>query len=459
MSEPNKPASWDPLHMLILLALGGSVALTFAGTLVDEFRSATAAVAVILLIPFDHLAKEFEVLLEVPILGPELLVPSRQWCSKLTVIPLPEVSLQDWVSLQLVAGWASLVLFCVPMLTAICWLRTNRRPDLKFRRSHSFDSLIDAQGKSWPLCRIVKSFEPLSHRVQPAAAIPDLPGGDGELKGKLLSSSQPPILPPAMEIALRPETWLKSQRIGSGGQWQENSGRVAQQSDRYLSTEAVAEAMESQMGLLWHQEYADLRPALQALATAFAVGADDRKADCKKLLVAISQLAEQSTHKSGDLDEAIQSDRKLIKKINALLFGDCGKRLLQASSHHAWQRTALASMFELARQRMGVFPSAAFLWLKREDRTLWYLLNGLGNQVAATEAAGLFAHYRAEKQAQQPLWVPMVGLGAKTLVSDYLGLEEARMTVDHLIQKEDKSLHKQPHTKARHFQFEESSIC
>ncbi len=420
MTDQPKQSFQDPLHGVLILALIVSVALSIVGTFGDEFRSVTGAASLILLKPLVRLTEAFEVLLDVPVLGPMFFHPSLHCCQSYTLLPLPSFHWQDWLELQWLAGRTALLFFSVPMLTAAYLLRWRRRPDLKFRMTHSFDSLIQRQGQSWPMSRLIRMFAPLDQRIPPAEAIVAMRDEiDISLKSQLLRAAKPAILPPSMEIALRPETWLLSEGLGH---WPQRGQEMASPGYPCVSMGAVCEAMEEQMGTLWSGTYIDLRPSLRALAAAFALGMAAHEKDCEKLLTNLSGLAELSLPKES-LDQVLLADGKRLKQIDAILRGTLGLRLLRQASHHAWQRTALASMLECARAGMGVLPSAWFVWLKHQDRALWYLLNALGNDVAAAEAAGLLAHFRAEQQAQQPLWVPMVGLGAMTLVNDYLGLD------------------------------------
>lgn len=56
----------------------------------------------------------------------------------------------------------------------------------------------------------------------------------------------------------------------------------------------------------------------------------------------------------------------------------------------------------------GVQASSDFLWLKPIDRRMWYVLNTVGRQTPFVEAAGVFAHWRAEKEMGKRIVVPMV---------------------------------------------------
>ena len=63
----------------------------------------------------------------------------------------------------------------------------------------------------------------------------------------------------------------------------------------------------------------------------------------------------------------------------------------KAVSPHAYVLTAMSSLLEVARAT-GVLASAEFLWLKRFDRKLWYMLSSVGRQTPFPEVAGPFSH-------------------------------------------------------------------
>lgn len=83
-------------------------------------------------------------------------------------------------------------------------------------------------------------------------------------------------------------------------------------------------------------------------------------------------------------------------------------------SVHAYESTVFMALFLYARED-GVFATADFLWLKPFDRKFWYFLNNVGRQTAFCEAAGVHAHFLAEKALRRPLGVPMVAEATKAL--------------------------------------------
>ena len=67
----------------------------------------------------------------------------------------------------------------------------------------------------------------------------------------------------------------------------------------------------------------------------------------------------------------------------------------------------------------GLLAPAAFIWLRGEDRALWYPLNNLGRRSYHSEAAGAMAHFMAELAAKKPLPIPRVETALIT-INQYL---------------------------------------
>lgn len=79
----------------------------------------------------------------------------------------------------------------------------------------------------------------------------------------------------------------------------------------------------------------------------------------------------------------------------------------RAVERHAYTLTLLPSLLLAARED-GVLASADFLWLKLVDRKMWFTLNSVGRQTPPTEAAGVYAHWLAERQLARKISTPMV---------------------------------------------------
>lgn len=72
--------------------------------------------------------------------------------------------------------------------------------------------------------------------------------------------------------------------------------------------------------------------------------------------------------------------------------------MLNMLRKHPYTRTFLFALLLKARET-GVLPSSEFIWLKPNDRMLWYPLNSAGRKTPFVDAAAVFAQYQAERVA------------------------------------------------------------
>lgn len=155
-----------------------------------------------------------------------------------------------------------------------------------------------------------------------------------------------------------------------------------------------------QLGPLWTNVQA-LPIYAQALFAIFGASGNHERDDAFKLLQHIAQSSA-----AGKLD--FTGTRALLQKQMTT------KVVTRVLQRHAYVATIFASMLELARTD-GVLATSEFLWLKPLDRKLWYVLNTVGRQTPAVEAAGPFAHWLAEKKWGGGLRTPMVEEAVKAL--------------------------------------------
>lgn len=148
-----------------------------------------------------------------------------------------------------------------------------------------------------------------------------------------------------------------------------------------------------QLGPLW-QGLDRLPIHVKALALVFLARATGQRPLSKSIL---SQIATSAA--SGKLDFSGVSEQLVS-------FRD--HRIVQwAEKRHKYVTTMMATLLEIARSD-GVLASAEFLWLKPVDRRLWYVLNTIGRRTAVVEAAGVYAHWIAEKRLGRGMKTPMV---------------------------------------------------
>lgn len=111
--------------------------------------------------------------------------------------------------------------------------------------------------------------------------------------------------------------------------------------------------------------------------------------------------------------------RKLMKVVNtiadeAVSKYTTNKDVAEVIDKHFFNKTVLAGLLEKARED-GVLPSADFIWLKKKDRTLWYLMSNLGRRAAFIECSGVWCHYLAENAFGRKVAMPMVYNAVKAL--------------------------------------------
>tara|TARA_B100001750_G_C15510066_1_gene603003 strand:- start:512 stop:1768 length:1257 start_codon:yes stop_codon:yes gene_type:complete len=247
------------------------------------------------------------------------------------------------------------------------------------RRKYNLQSLIQAQAQSFPAIAPIVNFNPLTdtkHRP-PGALVP----------------AQLPLF----AEALSPEEWAAFHKIPMP--------------DGKVDRDAADEAFALQLGEKWRGPQ-KLKPYMQVLLAAFALKAARKRLESDQMM---GQLAQCWSHNGG-----LKLDGSLVSKARKILKNkDISGETLSRCNHHAYVTTALLGALDLARSEGGVLAPAQFLWLRGQDRTLWYPLNNLGRQSFHAEAMGAMSHYRAEKQVQRPIPKPMLN-DAYDVISAYL---------------------------------------
>ncbi len=158
----------------------------------------------------------------------------------------------------------------------------------------------------------------------------------------------------------------------------------------------------------------ELQPHERALVACVA----EFRADDSRELVDMLAASMAPCCRPGDVARVLAAREDLSGRIGETLRTH-GGMMTGLAAGHAWVETALLEMWRAGRQDCGILPPAALLWLKGEDRTLWYTIQCVGGN-ALIEAAGVHAHHRAELQYGMPLKVPCVQLAARALLDIYL---------------------------------------
>lgn len=155
-----------------------------------------------------------------------------------------------------------------------------------------------------------------------------------------------------------------------------------------------------QLGARWRGHEA-LPIHLKALFAVFAAKLNNDK-------IATNALLEQISLSSGGNNLDFSGVEALLRKYGYT------KAVMRTTYTYGYVTTVMASMLAAARE-FGVLATSEFLWLKKVDRHMWYMLNSVGRYTAVAEISGAFSHWLAEKKLGLPLYVPAVEEGVRGL--------------------------------------------
>ena len=238
-------------------------------------------------------------------------------------------------------------------------------PGTRYRRRMGLEALMKEQSRSFPAIAPIIKFNPI-----------DMPY-------RVLGQAVPSILPMFAE-ALSPEEWIAFHEI-----------RIK---DGHIDANQTYQALMQQLGGRW-QGPNKLPLHAQGLYAAFALRHARKRKESEALL---DQMSLSWTPEGGlKLSSKIKAQiRKVIKDPKL------GGAIQKYADQHAYTTTALLKCLSRAREEGGVLAPASFLWLRGQDRTLWYPLNNLGRKSFHAEAVGALVHYTNELIARQKIPTP-----------------------------------------------------
>jgi intracellular multiplication protein IcmP len=260
------------------------------------------------------------------------------------------------------------------ILAVLAFYEMMFSPRTKFLTKHNLESFIEVQAKMWPVITPITKFNPSK-------------------SGRVLGSKVPDKLPLFAE-ALSPEEWISWHRIPMV------NGVAADGA-------SARRAFVQQLGPRWVG--IDTQPIhIKALFAAFSLKGAQKRDESDKFL---GELA-----KAWSPDKGFKPSGELIKEIERIIAdSNLGGQTKDIAARHAYRTTALLGALKWARSMGGVLAPAQFLWLRGEDRALWYPLNNMGRRPFHTEGAGALAHFMAEEAAKKPLPIPRVETAIATL--------------------------------------------
>lgn len=442
MSQQQQPGQGDDQEIakiFIFSIISLIILFALLATQENRINAFIGAVSWIHIAPFAYLAKYVPFLLEIPLMGPFFF---EKCLGALTYLEYGAYAYMDSEGRSYVltaSGRAATVIYG-GLLIWIALKGTDFRVDTKFKTRHSLESMIWLQSDMWLTSRLARHINPLKGKEVSARVL-------AEAAAKKVSSmAEPPGLSmPRGHVAIQPGTWNRALRpeewlIASGlsfnpkryGQLKAGDGIIRDMDFEFrqewinLHLETLSEVLGEQLRTPW-QGVEKLRPVHKAAYAVMAMFYAYNIDGGNKLLNDIGVLADLTKGKPGSLDKVLMNEKGMMARIEKTCYGNDGKKLAMLGKYSAWAESAFPVFLAASRKDRGVLPPAAFLWMKAEDRLMWYVMNNVGNEAISIEAAGAIAHARAEQQVQKKIRRPAVYQAARAMLEDYLDMTKERI--------------------------------
>lgn len=95
------------------------------------------------------------------------------------------------------------------------------------------------------------------------------------------------------------------------------------------------------------------------------------------------------------------------KKIKSIEKAKKPKEIEDVLNRHFYKKTVFSALLIEAR-KTGVLASCEFIWLKKHNKDIWYMMSQVGRTACFSESAGAWSHFLAEKSVERKLVSPMV---------------------------------------------------
>ena len=418
--------------------------LLFAiGRLQEEMSAFAGAVAYLHLYPVAMLVETLPSLRTAPFIGPAFFAKAEIAKLFLEQGNFAYMTAPQRMQVLNAAGLCALPIY-LPFMLAVAFRGATFRPDMAYRNAYSLEQMMWAQSEHWLTSRGSRHVNPLKLPEVSAGALAraaaerqDKAGAAAASVGHLIHPAPEAIAPTAWQRALRPEEWLVAQGLcldpkhieaAKQKDWKYPDA-LLESRDTWegLTLETLMEALAGQLRTPW-RGFEAMRPCHKAVAAVmcqfYAYDIDGGN----RLLNDLGAINDSLRGKPG-MDAALQAEAVMMERLDGILQGREGRAMREIADRHAWLETAFPAMLTFARKDRGVLPAAAFLWMKAEDRRLWYILDNVGSEAVMIECAGAMSHFRAEHQIGKPIRRPAVYQAARALLEDYLDMTEARIAV------------------------------
>lgn len=258
-------------------------------------------------------------------------------------------------------------------------------PTNRFHGKFNLESMISIQAKTWPVVTPFIKYNPTKTKSRPPGA-------------------RVPSELPLFAEALYPEEWMAHNRI-----------RVI---NGVPDRDQMRRALMNQLGQRF-DGIDSLPEHIYCLLAALALKGARKRDDCDKLM---GEMAKCWTQETGFVPSAAVKSTVAKTLTNKKIV----EPLLDVMNKHAYVTTAMIAVLGWARLQGGVLAPAQFVWLRGEDRTLWYPLNNMGRRSFHVEAAGAMAHYQAEVGAGKAIIIPRLE-AAVVAIAQYISETRAKI--------------------------------
>jgi hypothetical protein len=447
--NPNAPSTDQDQARTMVVAVILLIIIVFVIAMMQEEISAfSGAMAYIHVYPFAKLVEYFPFLRDIPIAGPMFF--GRVELAKLFLDQgnfayMSPGQRRDVLS---AAGLCALPIY-MPFMIFAGTRGRSFRPDVVYKNAYSLDQMIWVQSEHWLTSRTARHINPLT--------MPEISAGtlarsviektEGRTTkhlncGELVNLAPEIVRPSSWHRAMRPEEWLVANGLcldekhinrAREKEWKYPDG-LLESRDTWgdLTLDTLMEVMSSQLRAPW-TGFEALRPIHKSVAAVMCLFYDYDIKGGNVLLNDLGGINDTTRGKAGAMDAALLAEDGFMARIDKILQGKPGKQMREIADKHAWVESAFPAMLTYARKDRGVLPAAAFLWLKAEDRGLWYILDNVGSEAVMIESSGAMAHFRAEHQIGKPIRRPAVYQAGRAMLEDYLD-----MTPERIVSRSDK---------------------
>jgi hypothetical protein len=441
--NPNAPSADQSQSRAFAIAMIMIVIiLAIIAMMQEEMSAFSGGVAYLHVYPFAKLVEFFPQLKSIPFLGDFFFAKVELTKLFLDQGNFAYMSPEQRRDVLSAAGLCAMPVY-LPFMVYAGTAGRMFRPDIKFKTAYTLDNMIWVQSENWLTSRVARNVNPLKMEEVSAGILARgvteknaTRASKIEACGDMITLAPQAVTPSAWHRALRPEEWL----VASGLCLDPKHIQAAQSKDwKYpdsllesrkmwhnLTLETLKEVFSSQLRTPW-SGFDTLRPIHKALAAVMCLFYDYDIDGGNVLLNDLGAINDAIKSKTGGMDAALTAEKGMMERINGILNGKPGAQMLEIADRHAWVESAFPAMLTFARKDRGVLPAAAFLWLKSEDRRLWYILDNVGSEAVMVEAAGALGHFRAESQVGKPIRRPHVYQAARAMLEDYLDMTEERI--------------------------------